>query len=636
MISSKSSFITLLLLSIFILSVFNNCLESGKSKANVSDNQDIKLAPHPRLFFSKGEELSVLKKAESNVLLKQLIEVLRKDADKQLTTIPQIYTPNVQLLHVSREQIKRILTLSMAWRLFKDDRYAKKVEEELLNICNFPSWNPKHFLDIAEMATAAAIGYDWCYDYLSPASRQTIEKAITEKAFNPAWPIYERVEKTPFNRENNWNMVCNSGLLNAAIAIGDQYPKELNQILQLAVKNTPNLLQSFAPEGVFNEGPGYWSYNGMFMALFFDNLNRVVKKDYGLPDFDGLENTARFYIAQVGATNQSFNFGDASEKIDLSPTFFLLGKQYNQPDVAAFYRYLLKSTLEEYNLKGELNLPRLFFLSIPWFDDSATEEVTEDKIAFFNGVTDLIIINGGKKTDKDRLHLAAKTGKGSWSHNHLDGGSFVLDCDGERWGIEIGAESYSLPDFWDYKPGGIRWNYFRNTNQAHSTLSIDKKITNSDGIGEIIKSNKNTPQPFGIFDLSPYYADEAVSVTRGFKLLSPKTVLLKDEIVLKPGGKEVSWRFITNAEVKINENTATLSQNGKIFYIRCLLTNGFQLKVFPAKPYSKEEKPINNVNIVEITRSASGKLLEIPVLLSNKMDEYVSVSDLNLQLTDWK
>ena len=61
----------------------------------------------------------------------------------------------------------------------------------------------------------------------------------------------------------------------------------------------------------------------------------------------------------------------------------------------------------------------------------------------------MIIINGDKKSDKKRLFLAAKTGRASWSHNHLDGGSFVLDCDSERWGIEIGSESYSLPDFWD-------------------------------------------------------------------------------------------------------------------------------------------------------------------------------------------
>lgn len=609
---------------------------STKFNDESTNNPAIQLAPHPRLFFSKDEEKSVLQKAKNNTLLSQLIEVLHKEADKDLNAALQTYLPDDHFLSTSREQIRRVLNLSMAYRLFKDDRYAKKAEEELLNISSFPSWNPDHFLDVAEMTTAAAIGYDWCYDYLSPASRQIVEKSIIDNAFAPAWPIYETEGKTPFNRENNWNMVCNSGMVNGALAIGDKYPQEMEKIVQYAIKYTPHLLESFASEGVFNEGPGYWSYNGMYMALFFDNLNRIIKNDYGLPDFEGLNNTARFYIAQVGASNQSFNYGDASEKIDYSPTFFFLSKQYKQPDVAAFYRSSIKSALGEYQLKGDFSLPRLFFLSIPWFDDSAAKEVIDDRLTIFKGVTDLIIINGDKKSVSNRLYLAAKTGRGSWSHNHLDGGSFVLDCDGERWAIEIGAESYSLPDFWDYKPGGVRWNYFRNTNQAHSTLTIDNKISNSDGMGEIVKSNKDVNQPFGIFDLSSYYPDKATSVIRGFKLLAPKTVLVKDEIVLKPGAKEVSWRFITNAEVKVNRNTATLSQNGKLFYIKCLLPDVFQLKVFPAKPYSKEEKPIKGVNIVEITLNASGKLLSIPVLLSNKMDESERTSEINLQLKDWK
>lgn len=625
-------------INILLISCLNNT-NLAQTVINPKDNYSVlpgKLPDHPRLFFSKGQEAEILKQAEENALLSDLIGTLKIEADRKLNLPPQKFTSEGKLLQVSREQISRVLTLSMAYRLLKEEKYAVKVQEELLNVCGFVSWSPSHFLDDAEMTTAVAIGYDWCYDYLTPATLEIVENAILEKAFAPAWPIYETEGKTPFSRENNWNMVCNSGMVNGALAIGDKYPEEAERVIKYAIKYTPNLLESFAPEGVFNEGPGYWSYNGMYMSLFFDNLNRILKKDYGLPDFEGLNNTARFYIAQVGAAEQSFNYGDASEKIDHSPTFFFLSKQYNQPDVATFYRNLIKSALVEYKLKGDFNFPRLFFLSIPWFDNSASMEVRDDRLTAFKGVTDLIIINGDKKSESDRLYLAAKTGRGSWSHNHLDGGSFVLDCDGERWGIEIGAESYNLPDFWDYKPGGVRWNYFRNTNQSHSTLSVNNKITNSDGMGEIIKYNKNASQPFGIFDLSTYYQDEAVSVKRGFKLLSPKTVLVRDEIVLKPGAKEVSWRFITNAEVKINGNTAILSQNGKIFYIRCLLSDGFKLKVIPAKPYSKEEKPIIGVNIVEITLSASEKLISIPVLLSNKIDEFEKNSQVNLQLMDWK
>ncbi len=64
-------------------------------------------------------------------------------------------------LSMSREQVSRMITLSLAYRIFDDARYANKVEEELLNVCSFQSWNPGHFLDVAEMTAAVAIGYDY-------------------------------------------------------------------------------------------------------------------------------------------------------------------------------------------------------------------------------------------------------------------------------------------------------------------------------------------------------------------------------------------------------------------------------------------------------------------------------------------
>ncbi len=595
-----------------------------------------KLPDHPRLFFSDAQKTEIFKKAKTNTLLSDLIKTLKSEADRKLRLPLQQFTSEGKMLSVSREEISRVLALAMAYRLFNDEKYAKKVQEELLNVCSFKSWSPTHFLDDAEMTTAVAIGYDWCYSYLSPETRKIIEKAILEKAFSPAWPIYETPGKTPFSRENNWNMVCNSGMVTGALALADKYPEEAERIVNYAIKYTPNLLVAFAPEGVFNEGPGYWSYNGMYMALFFDNLNRILKNDFKLTEFEGLDNTARFYIAQVGATNQSFNFGDASEKVDYSPTFFCLSKLYNQPDVSFFYRELMESALREYQLNGDFNFPRFFFLSIPWFDDSPDVKVVDRSISVFNGVTDMIILNGGSLNDVNRLYLAAKTGRGSWSHNHLDGGSFVLDCDGERWGIEIGAETYSLPDFWDYKPGGVRWNYFRNTNQAHSTLAIDNKILNSDGMGEISGSDLTSSSPFGIFDLTPYFQGEAVSVMRGFRLISPKTILMRDELQLRKGTEKVSWRFNTNAEVKIDGNVAVLSQNGKKFYIRNLLSNETHMRVFSAEPYTRDEKPIKGVSIIEISLTASDKSISIPVLLSNTIDVPERSENLHLQLSDWK
>ena len=51
----------------------------------------------------------------------------------------------------------------------------------MLAAARFSDWNPSHFLDVAEMTFALAVGYDWLYDQLDRASRKEIRTAIVDK-----------------------------------------------------------------------------------------------------------------------------------------------------------------------------------------------------------------------------------------------------------------------------------------------------------------------------------------------------------------------------------------------------------------------------------------------------------------------
>lgn len=75
-----------------------------------------------------------------------------------------------------------------------DDQFKERAEQEMLAAAAFPDWNPSHFLDVGEMTAALAIGYDWLYDALPPASRAIIRQAIVEKGLkmgdDPRAPRY--------------------------------------------------------------------------------------------------------------------------------------------------------------------------------------------------------------------------------------------------------------------------------------------------------------------------------------------------------------------------------------------------------------------------------------------------------------
>ena len=74
------------------------------------------------------------------------------------------------------------------------------------------SWNPAHFLDVAEMMHAVAIGYDWLYDapaaLFPPESRSAIAAGLAARGLGAAAKSWKNTE---FTTVNNWNLVCNGG-----------------------------------------------------------------------------------------------------------------------------------------------------------------------------------------------------------------------------------------------------------------------------------------------------------------------------------------------------------------------------------------------------------------------------------------
>jgi hypothetical protein len=111
-----------------------------------------------------------------------------------------------RLLSVSRQVLERVLMWSYAYLVTDDVSYAQRAEKEMLASAAFENWNPSHFLDVAEMTTALALGYDWLYDALSEQAREVIAQAILQKGILGA----ENERQMWFYKSNhNWNQVCN-------------------------------------------------------------------------------------------------------------------------------------------------------------------------------------------------------------------------------------------------------------------------------------------------------------------------------------------------------------------------------------------------------------------------------------------
>lgn len=573
---------------------------------------------HPRLLFNKVEEKEVKKLIKKDPLVGKLASFLKEKADS-MVVLPQLtYDLNKygNILYTSRAYVTRLGTLSLTYRLYGEQKYLDAVNKTLLWICDYKDWDPKHFLDTAEMTTAVAIAYDWLFDVLPESTRQKVKESIYKNAISIVLREYEKGGPGSWaKRETNWNVVCNTGMTLGALAVAEDYPKETATILENAARYIPNCLKHFAPDGVCYESLTYWGYTTSYLALYLKAVEQNGGDQAGIGQLPGISKTALYFKRTLTPSGQQFNFGNTTIGEALNtPSFFFFSKYYRLPEVAEWFRTEINQSIQ-----GKKALHPLFFLTLPWFDAKSptkTENIPPLEV-YHNSINDLLVLNGNRK-EKGSIFLVAKGGTPNQAHQQMDCGTFIIESDSVCWTEDLGADDYALPGFWDYKPGGDRWKYFRNNNFSHNTLNIDRQPQYTNGKAFVCEENTHTAQPYARLDLSEVYKVQAHKAFRKFTLINDHTIEVEDEVELRNTSSTVFWIAATKADVTINGSVAQLQKDEKVFYFRILSPEGATFHTYPAYNTYLGEKPIKGITMLEIACPAQGGKVKITVEMSSK------------------
>lgn len=578
------------------------------------------LAPHPRLFLPRKKE-EWKKQIESCELLGKARDLVLRDAEAFILISPvERKLSGKRMLGVSRDCLVRVSTLAMAWQITGDGRFAEKAEKEMLAAADFSDWNPSHFLDVAEMTAALAIGYDWLYGTLTESTRKKVRQAILDKGLLPS------LQGKPWwvNGGNNWNQVCNGGLSLGALAIAEEAPDTAAEILCRAVKSLPYVMKSYAPDGAYPEGPGYWTYGTTYNVLLLAALESAIGTDFGLGGQPSFLASAHFIVHATGPTGLVHNYSDCRAEVDLLPALFWLAKRSNDPSVLSGQNSEARKSLTDNGKPFHAGYNFLPFLLL-WSNFQSESPPPKNLDWSGQGTNPVAFFRSG--WDRDASFVGIKAGTPSANHGHMDAGSFVFDANGIRWVLDPGMQDYnslesSGIDLWQMAQDSPRWKVFRLSNASHSTLTINGAQQNVRGHASLTAGDLEGKSPSATIDLSEIYSGQAVKVIRKITLENRRNLRVEDTFENVSGGS-IRWQIPTTAEIQILGDEATLKEGGKTLLV-CVIapTEARWQSIDVSKPRELFDAPNPRMKLLALDIGAKpGDTVRIAVTLAAKDPE---------------
>lgn len=583
---------------------------------------------HPRLLVTRDKIEEIKQNAAKYDYIQKSIDSIIANADAYCNnpSVPKFITSDG--LRLPTDTAKTCANVGFAYLLTGDKKYPEKAWPAIEAICSWETWNPIHELDAGETAFAIACAYDWMYDAFSPEQRSIIEYGLYKNGINQALTEYAGRNGAPMrwiNQTDNFNGVITGGYSGAAIALMDVYPDECSELLSCTIRGIQPSIEALAPNGSFGEGFVYWGYYMSYVARLFKGVEVALGTDYGTGLTEGLDKTDE-YIMDIQSPNGIYNFSDAAGSISASSS-----AQYPPDGIYWLSQKFGKNGVQKMVYEAQKNSPLEYFPLIcaepEWmFGESTISKSLDSEI---NAGGFIVYSSRESRSEQTAAAYMYIAGKFAPSHGHHDNGSFIYDANGVRWGVDLGADSYSLPEYFTAN----QFKIYRLSAQGHNCLVINPKSGGNDQPtdkeSKIIRREENSNATINEIDMSEIYAENASSAKRGFFFTDyRRSLVVRDEVKLKKDST-LHWMLQTVAQsCDIDGNSATLTYNGKKLKVDILCNKDVQL-------YFEDAQPLAGTPVVENQNKNEGiKRFRIEVKSSDEVELTVKLTPENTAKTD--
>lgn len=571
----------------------NNPMSVQYLKKNLRKSQ-------PRLVMNSSIERDLKKKLKTDPVIRNMFKAIKLNADN-IQQEPLLERKKIgrRLLSVSREMLYRMNMLGMVYRIEKDPKVLQRINDEVVAVSQFSDWNPSHFLDVAEMAMAVAIALDWTAGDLPKSTIEVAQTALIQKGIEPSWPENGGNPGWAYG-SNNWNQVCNGGMIAASIAIAEKNPELAAKTIWRALDGLPHSLVEYMPNGVYPEGSTYWGYGTGFSVITTAMLESAFGTDFGHTDYPGFKESAVFRVLCNAPSGMYYNFADCGDKRSKKGDIILAWFAAKSGNSIFFEKDRFSMPPEE---MGKLS--RIAGASLVWL--AQFEEKNEEKMPTAwkgDGANPIVIFTGGEN-DPHQYYFGGKGGRGTVNHGNMDGGSFVFELNGVRWVVDPGNQSYNDLEktgfnLWGRCQDCERWSLLSKNNYGHSTLTVNDQLHVVDGMASIV-SFKEGENPEATIDMSPTFEGQLKSVQRRFLKDSKTSLIIEDNIEISDKTKLITWQLLTTADVEIINGGAILKQDEKMLKLENLSHADHKVSVVSVYPAPLElDRQIKGLKRLEI------------------------------------
>ena len=481
----------------------------------------------------------------------------------------------------------RLEGMAFAYVLTRDVKYLQLCYEISVILGGWTHWGPGHFLNCADSSNDYAVYYDWTYNgYVELAASgvkrpngeeydvAVLAEILARQGVHEGY--YSTVNKTSDHlspvvgtgggyysaRTNNWAAVCVGGMTVAALAIlGDvdeQYVYEATYMLSDNFRTLVELgLDCYAPDGSYNEGPGYWNYGTNNYFRMAAALDSAAGKNYGLMDCWGMDTTCYYACHTEDNDGQYFPFHDGSVGTQDSSYFFYVAQYFGD---ATLYDVRLNQI--NGNIKWANPIDMIYY---PRNMEINAEEVQLD---YYSDTIDLFATRSS--WERGALFASIIGGNNNVTHGQIDAGDFVYHNGGNIWIYDLGTENYNAPGFW---PDATRYRYYVMKPEGNNTVAI---TTDPTGVpyGQLLNAvadayawGSNEHGSFVAYDMGNTLGSQVNKWERGMLLTNDrKTTVIQDQIAFK-GFHNVYWfahyslSYVDKVEISADGRTAYMRKH---------------------------------------------------------------------------